>query len=579
MPKSKNHTSFFLSVPKPNEQYLHIECKIMVSSSLTEILLPSWRPGRYEISNFAKNVRGFKIYNEKNKNVSFQKKSKDSWLVDSSKSRELRIQYQYYSNELNAGSSYVSEDMLYVNPVNCLIHTRDLFEQPIVLELDLPQNWKIATSLEKNNNTLLAASFDALYDAPFICAATLVEKSYKVGAIKFNIWFNNLRNIPWEKVLSDFEKFTKKQIKDFGEFPSNAFHFLIHTPPFKAYHGVEHKDSTVIALGPSYDVFGRLYKELLGVSSHELYHVWNVKSIRPNVMSPYKFREENYSRLGYVYEGITTYMGDLYLLKSGVFTITQYLKELEQQFQRHFDNPARFYTSVGDSSFDTWLDGYEMGAPGRKLSIYVEGCLLAFVTDYLVRKSTENVFGIEEVMKRLYTDKKIKSDGFDEADYKRILEETSGISFDAFFDNYMNGTYSYEPILQDALEYFGLEMKIKDPTLLAEGTLGIKLFPSSSKHVIHSLALGSPAEMCGLRNRDEIIAVNDMSTNGDLESWLQYFNINELTLTLVREQKIIVKKIPAVHKSFFPKYSLHLLSKKNKNQLKALHSWTCDGSL
>ena len=122
-------------------------------------------------------------------------------------------------------------------------------------------------------------------------------------------------------------------------------------------------------------------------------------------------------------------------------------------------------------------------------------------------------------------------------------------------------------------------MKIKDPTLLAEGTLGIKLFPSSSKHVIHSLALGSPAEMCGLRNRDEIVAVNDMSTNGDLESWLQYFNINELTLTLMREQKIIVKKIPAVHKSFFPKYSLHLLSKKNKNQLKALHSWTCDGSL
>ena len=134
-------------------------------------------------------------------------------------------------------------------------------------------------------------------------------------------------------------------------------------------------------------MFGRLYSELLGVSSHELYHAWNIKTIRPKAMHPYRFREENYSRLGYIYEGVTTYMGDLYLLKSGVFTLSEYLKELEQQFQRHFDNPARFYTSVGDSSFDTWLDGYISGAPGRKLSIYVEGCLLAFVTDFMIRLS------------------------------------------------------------------------------------------------------------------------------------------------------------------------------------------------
>ena len=110
-------------------------------------------------------------------------------------------------------------------------------------------------------------------------------------------------------------------------------------------------------------------------------------------MRPYDFRNENYSKLGYIYEGITTYMGDLYLLKSGVFNITEYLNELQVQFQRHFDNPARFYASVGDSSFDTWLDGYVQGAPGKKVSIYVEGCLLAFVTDYFIRKNTKNKYG------------------------------------------------------------------------------------------------------------------------------------------------------------------------------------------
>ena len=298
--------------------------------------------------------------------VPFTKKSKDSWVINTGKSKSVNIKYQYYSNELNAGSTYVSEDMLYVNPVNCFIYTKEHFDSLIEIELDISKNWKIATSLNISERKLAANSFDALFDAPFICSDSLLKKSYTVNGILFNIWFNDLQDVPWKKLIHDFERFTSKQIEDFGEFPSKEFHFLIHTPPFKAYHGVEHLNSTVIALGPSYDVFKGLYSELLGVSSHELYHVWNIKSIRPAAMRPYDFRNENYSKLGYIYEGITTYMGDLYLLKSGVFNITEYLNELQVQFQRHFDNPARFYASVGDSSFDTWLDGYVQGAPGKK---------------------------------------------------------------------------------------------------------------------------------------------------------------------------------------------------------------------
>lgn len=571
--------NFHLSIPKPNEQYLHIECSFAVNQEHIEIFLPSWRPGRYEIANFAKNIRGFKVFNEKNQLVPFTKKSKDSWVINAGKSKSLNIKYQYYSNELNAGSTYVSEDMLYVNPVNCFIYTKEHFDSLIEIELDISKDWKIATSLNISERKLAADSFDALFDAPFICSDSLLKKSYTVNGILFNIWFNDLQDVPWKKLIHDFERFTSKQIEDFGEFPSKEFHFLIHTPPFKAYHGVEHLNSTVIALGPSYDVFKGLYSELLGVSSHELYHVWNVKSIRPAAMRPYDFRKENYSKLGYIYEGITTYMGDLYLLKSGVFNITEYLNELQVQFQRHFDNPARFYASVGDSSFDTWLDGYVQGAPGKKVSIYVEGCLLAFVTDYFIRKNTKNKYGIEEVMRRLYYSQEISKEGYDEKDYQQLLENISGVSFQAFFDHYINGIHSYEPILQDALAYFGLEMKLVDSKLISENTLGIKLKPSKSKYVIHSFSSGSPADMCGLCAGDEIIAVNNMKLEGDLEKWLGYFNMRDIRLTIARSQRMIEKKIPVVHRSFYPKYKLNLLEKKSPTQLKALQSWACDGSL
>jgi predicted metalloprotease with PDZ domain len=575
----KEGMNFHLSIPKPNEQYLHIECSFAVNQEQIQIYLPSWRPGRYELANFAKNIRGLKVFNEDNQLVPFSKSSKDSWMVNAGKSNYLKIKYQYYSNELNAGSTCVSENILYVNPVNCFIYTKEHLESSIEIDLNIPESWQIATSLSISDKILTASSFDALFDAPFICSNSLSKNSYTVQGIVFNIWFNDHLDIPWEKLIYDFERFTSKQIEDFGEFPSKEFHFLIHTPPFKAYHGVEHLNSTVIALGPSYDVFKGLYSELLGVSSHELYHVWNVKSIRPKAMRPYDFRNENYSKLGYIYEGITTYMGDLYLLKSGVFTIKEYLKELQVQFQRHFDNPARFYTSVGASSYDTWLDGYIQGAPGRKVSIYVEGCLIAFVTDYLIRKNTQNKYGIEEVMRRLYYNTEVSKEGYDEKDYQHLLESISGVSFESFFENYINGTHSYEPILQDALAYFGLEMNLKNAPLISENSLGIKLKPIRSKYIIHSFSPGSPADMCGLRAGDEIIAVNDIKLDSDLDQWLSYFNIRDIRLTIVRDQIIIDKKIPVVHRSFYPKYTLNVLKEKSPTQLKALQSWVCAGSL
>ena len=571
--------NFHLSIPKPHEQYLHIACNFHVYQEEIEICLPSWRPGRYEIANFAKNVRGLKVFNEKNQLVPFVKNSKDSWLINAGKSKSLNIKYQYYSNELNAGSTYVSENLLYVNPVNCFIYTNESLGSPVEIDLDIAENWNIATSLRVSGRKLAANTFDDLFDAPFICSESLLKKSYRVKGILFNIWFNELKDVPWNKLIHDFERFTAKQIEDFGEFPTKEFHFLIHTPPFKAYHGVEHLNSTVIALGPAYDVFKGLYSELLGISSHELYHVWNVKSIRPAAMRPYDFRNENYSKLGYIYEGITTYLGDLYLLKSGVFNISDYLKELQVQFQRHFDNTARFYTSVADSSYDTWLDGYVQGAPGRKLSIYVEGCLLAFVADYLIRKNTKNKYGIEEVMRRLYYSNEVSKEGYDEKDYQNLLESVSGVSFQSFFDSYINGVHSYEPILQDALTYFGLEMNLLDSKLISENTLGIKLKPIQSRYVIQSLALGSPADMCGLCIGDEIIAVNNIKLERNLEQWLGYFNIQDIRLTIVRAQKIIEKKIPVVHRTFYPKYQLNVLKEKSPTQLKALQAWICDGSL
>ena len=348
---------------------------------------------------------------------------------------------------------------------------------------------------------------------------------------------------------------------------------MIQILPNKAYHGVEHCKSTVITLGPTYEVFKSLYKELLGVSSHELYHTWNVRALRPQVMLPYDFKKENYSELGYIYEGITTYMGDLFLLKSGVFTLEQYLNEFNNQLQKHFDNPARFNYSVAQSSFDTWLDGYVPGAPGRKVSIYTEGCLLAFVTDVKIRQATQNKYGLDEVMKRLYFDFALQGKGITENDYQTTLENVAGISFESFFKDFVHGTNSYESILTELLKYLGLELTHKPSSLYSEGRLGMKLLPLGKSFQVTAMYAGGPAEFGGMRIGDEIIAVNGFVLTNDIESWFSYFDGDIKEITIVREGKINQIQLPEVQRFFYLTYSVLPFENKNSAQEKALKLW------
>ena len=566
----------FYTIDCDNSQQHFIKIKVQfpVDENKTIIHLPSWRPGRYELGNFAKNIKNFKVFNDQNKAVNFHKINKDSWEISSNETKYIKIEYQYYANELNAGSSYFDEQQLYVNPVNCFLYAEGKELCAISLELNIPKNYTIASSLVQENNFLLAENFDELADSPFICSENLEKQTYSVADTNFHIWFNNQLNIPWERVIDDFRNFTKKQIEDFGEFPVSEYHFLIQSLPYLAYHGVEHLKSTVITLGPSYDLFENRYDELLGVSSHELYHVWNVKSIRPKELMPYNFKKENYSELGYIYEGITTYLGDLYLLKSGVFSLENYLKELSAQFQKHFDNPGRFAYSVAQSSYDTWLDGYVPGVPGRKVSIYTEGCLLAFVMDTKIRKATNNKRGIEEVMKRLYYNFAQNNKGYTEKDFIDQLENICGYSFQDFFNDYVHGTTPYETILLEALDFIGLELIQTPSNSYSEANLGMKTVNQSNHLLISAIYPGSPAEMAGLSLGDELIALNTIKLNHDLDSCLNYFDASSKTLSFFRNGKLLQLTLPEVNRFFYLNHKIHKKVNLTPNQEKAIFAWS-----
>ena len=151
--------------------------------------LAAWRPGRYELANFSQNIQKWGAYNENGNAIAFRKITKDLWEVDTKDCLEITIKYNYYANQLDAGASYLDENQLYLNPVNCMFYIVDRIEDNYEVKLEIPDNYKIASSLEKNGNCLLAKNYDVLSESPIICSDNLQHNTYEVNDIKFHIWF------------------------------------------------------------------------------------------------------------------------------------------------------------------------------------------------------------------------------------------------------------------------------------------------------------------------------------------------------------------------------------------------------
>ncbi|WKV12657.1 M61 family metallopeptidase [Marivirga harenae] len=494
-----------LSQKFPHDSFLQVEIRLKSSNPTFEMKLPNWRPGRYQLGNFSKYLRNFQAFDHNGEAIDFSKTNKNTWRINCPENQCI-IRYEIYTSIIDGGSTYVDEEHWYLNFINCMLYEPNEMHRSHEIELSIPGDWEIACSLERNGKKLLAKSFYELVDSPLLAGKNLQHLQYKVNDINFHLWFRgkvDLNNK--EQIITDFEKFTALQIDTMGAFESTDYHFLFQIPDEKAYHGVEHLNSTCIVLGPSKEFNSEaFYNNFLGISSHELFHYWNIIRIRPKEMYPYNFETENYFSTGYVAEGVTTYYGDLFLVRSGVKDLDWYLTEINLLFKRHFENYGRFNASVAESSWDLWLDGYEAGIPHRKVSIYVKGALIALILDLRIILESKGEKSLDDVMRKLWNDFYTKDQGYSPEDYLRTAEEIIGHDLTAYSKLYIEGCEPLEKELQELLNQFGFKMELKSNENLLAHHFGFK----SNEGKIISIAPDSPAEKT-LRIGDEIISIDN----------------------------------------------------------------------
>ncbi|MFN0031821.1 MAG: M61 family metallopeptidase [Flavobacteriales bacterium] len=535
-----NMIQYTISTPLPHRHFIQFEAIFPTHGHPTmNLQLPAWRPGRYELGNFSKNIRAWQSFDNVKHPLPFKKLNKDLWQVSCDGLEYVVVKYQYYAAELNAGSSYLDDEQLYINPVNCFFYDESDPNQYFQLTFQLPDEYEIACGLHKEKpHVLLANNFDELADSPLIASNTMKHLLYEVEGVNFYIHIQGEVNLEEARLIADFRNFTLEQLKLFGDIPSKEYHFLFHFTPFFVRHGVEHCNSTVIAMGPAADFQNEdKYHDLLGISCHELFHTWNIKSIRPAELMPYDFTKENYTRLGYVAEGVTTYYGDYLLWRTGAFPDAEWLEIIADDIQTYMDNPGRFNHSVADSSYDTWLDGYGAGIPWRKVSIYNEGFLIALICDLQIRWHSAGKASLDDVMREMYVRYGKQKMGYTDDNYMQLVNEISGSYLSHIFTSIVYGKDDYMPLLTQSLSLVGLEIiEIASPKW-SEAYLGLVADEQPAKANVQSVMPDSPADKAGLWNGDEILTINGTAPYKNFQHLLKMSG-DQLQFTFLRKGKI-----------------------------------------
>ncbi|HAA14068.1 MAG TPA: hypothetical protein DCE41_21195, partial [Cytophagales bacterium] len=341
------------------------------------------------------------------------------------------------------------------------------------------------------------------------------------------------------------------------------------------YHGVEHKNSTVLVLGPNDRISERKpYRDLLGVASHELFHVWNVTRIRPQEMMPYDFSREAYHPSGYITEGVTMYFGDLMLARAGAYSVEEYIEEVNVLLRVHGQNFGKENMSMVESSKDLWLDGYTPGAPERRQSIYVEGFVLALALDMEIRFLTQGQQSLENVMHLMWINYGQKNIGYSDSDYWSCVTATvPNLDLNEYYGRHYELSESVLPRLAEIMpQMVGYQLVETAPTSDLESRFGLRLQAVDGQQKVTKLDPKGPA-YTQLTHGDIISQINGSSVEEALENLGDAITLEvvrpleEVTITLEATgqdyltwqqlEKVPEDKVPEVVKRYFPVWLKH----------------------
>ena len=508
--------------------------------------LPVWVPGSYLVRELAKNIVEIGA-RAGDAPLALEKLDKHTWRAAPTSS-SLVVRYTVYAWDLSVRAAYLDTTHGFFSGPSVFLAA--VGKEGACCEVDLEpptdpacQAWRVATSLQPIDappggfGRYVAADYDELIDHP-VEMGTFDSVDFEACGTPHTMALTGRQRCDKERLARDLRAICETQIRFFGEPAPMKRYVFLTTALGEGYGGLEHRASTaLICKRDDLPVPGKLevsegYRNFLGLVSHEYFHLWNVKRIKPAAFTPYPLDREGYTRLLWAFEGITSYYDDLLLLRAALLTTESFFELLGRTATRVWRGKGWFKQSLAESSFDSWIKFYrpDENTPNAVVSYYTKGALVALALDLTIRQATADAASLDDVMRLLWERCGKTGRGVAEHEIEDLAAEVAGRSLQSFFDAAVRGTADVP--LAELLAPFGVEMhlRVADSDSDAGGkptsrpkddasqrsTLGIAL-AAGGDAVVGTVHDGSAAQLAGLASGDTIVALDGLRvTRGNL---------------------------------------------------------------
>jgi predicted metalloprotease with PDZ domain len=559
--------TYRLSMTRPQSHLFEVAIEVELPDNGPQSIdfqMAKWSPGRYAIFDFAKNVQEFqalggicpRLAQCKMPVFPAQRVDDQTWRVSTMNTQNLTVRYKVFGNDLSGTFSQLDSRHANYNGHSVFMYVVNHKPDPVKLEIEPPSGWRIINghSQRMDQRSWQFPNWDEMVDTPTEIAPDWTVDEFQADGKRYRVVVHSFGAEGGKRpaLVRDIEKIVRAQTAMWGAPEFESYTFLIHfAADDHSGDGMEHLNSTQIiepgALGES-----GVYASTLGTASHEFFHVWNVKRLRPAEFGPWDFTRPANTRSLWIAEGITNYFGHLMMRRAGIWDTTQFLRRESETITGIENAPGTPLMSAEASSqmapfIDRALHPQRTNIPNTAVSYYPKGELVGMVLDLIIRGKSNGKGSLEDVLRRMYQEFYLKSPnatyylrgrGYTPQDFQRVASDVAGVDLSDFFARYVRGveTLPYD----EAFGYVG--MRLGRSVAREPYSAGVTLDWRDTERVrVGSVRNYSPAEDAGLQEGDEVLSL--AGKNIRRENWLlalgRYKEGDRVRITVKRDRKTI----------------------------------------
>jgi predicted metalloprotease with PDZ domain len=505
--------SYRLDLADRNAHVVRVEARFptagLATGATLDLKLPVWTPGSYLVREFERHVQDLSCAAPDGRALAVRKIDKSTWRIDSDGEKEVVVRYGIYANDLTVRSAHVDDSHAFLNGACVFLYADALRNSPARVTVVPPEGWHVDVALPLEKGAYAARSYDELVDSPFeIGTHRRIDFVAQKRPHRFCVW--GKLAVAEDVLKQDVIAIIDAAAALFGDVPYDDYLFILMLTP-NQYGGLEHSKSCALLSSPFTFHPRKKYEEFLELVSHEFFHLWNVKRIHPEVLGPFDYQREAYTRCLWVMEGITSYYDRHLLVRAKIQKPEKYLEKIAEELGKIATIPGRKKQSLEESSFDAWIKLYrpDENSINSTISYYLKGGIVALLLDLEIRYQTQEKKSLDDGMRLLWTRFGKVGRGFPDDAVQALMEEATGARLGAFFDHHVRGREEMDAAR--LLRTVGLTLDAAAPDDDdAQAWLGATTREDGDSLIVANVLDGSPAMQAGLSAGDELLALDGL---------------------------------------------------------------------